>query len=106
MIALLYGLELRDASDSPVRLTAPTVMSSDGGHHTAHYVGDDTWTVSWLPGCVLTGSEAVFAMMLASTAARHPYDASDPAWQRAQGWARQLDLTAADAAEMLAAQPV
>jgi len=81
-------------------ITAST-MTSDVTAHSARCLGEDRWVVSWLPGCTLTGEQAVTAMAIASTVAGHVVTAHDAEWAVLDDWALELGLTAREAIGLL-----
>jgi hypothetical protein len=74
----------------------PTIMRSVDTAHVARTTGEG-WEVSWLPGRVLSQSQAVTAMMIAQAVGRGVGLSDDPQWPRLDSWARELDLTGPDA---------
>jgi hypothetical protein len=82
-----------------------TEMTSDATRHTAARAADE-WTVTWLPGRVLTQAEAVTAMTIAECL----IDALDPyskqrVWPHIDGWAAELGLSGVDAVAMASLAP-
>jgi hypothetical protein len=53
--------------------------------------------VTWLPGRILTRSQAITAMVLAETVAGGIGDHTDKRWLFIEGWANELGITGADA---------
>jgi hypothetical protein len=72
-------------------------MSSDATRHTAKRTGDG-WSVTWLPGRVLTHSQAITALTIAESvdAALDPYSETR-VWPHVAGWAAELGLSDVDA---------
>jgi hypothetical protein len=84
-----------------------TEMSSDVTRHTARMwpapadaCGVSLWSVSWLPGRLLTQNQAVTAMTIAEVVAVHefkPVGAElgdvDPVWLHIDQWAAELGIT-------------
>lgn len=68
------------------------------GDQTAHTAaqGDAGWSVTWLPGRVLSQSQAVTAMMIAQ-AAGGGLEPGDRRWPHIDGWAAELGLAGPDA---------
>jgi hypothetical protein len=85
-----------------IEVISASMMTSNVTAHSARCVGDDRWEVSWLPGRILTGEQAVTAMTIASTVATHEVGAGDPEWATLDDWAVELDLTAGDVVAMVA----
>lgn len=87
-----------------------TEITSNTTSHTvtAHPVPGQpaTWTVSWLPGHVLTRNEAITAMTIAEATATPADPWNTPENQRLnlQSWAAELGLTA-DEATAMASKP-
>ncbi|NUS55620.1 MAG: hypothetical protein HOV66_12300 [Streptomycetaceae bacterium] len=77
-------------------------MTSDATAHSARCVGGDRWVVTWLPGRMLTGEQAVTAMTIASTLATHEVSVGDPEWAVLDDWALELGLTAREAVSLIA----
>lgn len=81
------------------------LMISDQTRHTALWTpgagtyGEGAWIVSWLPDRPLTHDQAVTAMTLADEVATHAVVAQ----RHVAVWARELGLTAQQAADLLAA---
>lgn len=81
----------------PIKIT-DTEMTSDETTHTAKvwpFKGPEAWSVTWLPGRVLTRSQAITAMTIAEIVADHAEDLSSPGdWQlEIDGLASELGLT-------------
>lgn len=75
-------------------------MSSDLTRHTATawlVPGEPTlWSVTWLPGRVLTRSQAITAMTIAETVTAHADELADNSsswWRHIDGWAAELGVT-------------
>jgi hypothetical protein len=62
-------------------------MASEVTQHTADYVGQEMWVVSWLPGRQLTQKQAKAAMQIAIA----------PERPEVERWAGQLGMTRAEA---------
>ena len=62
--------------------------------------GSGAWVVSWLPGRLLTHSQAVTAMMLAEVVAEGVPEGS-PVWAHVDGWCAELHVSRAVALEAL-----
>jgi hypothetical protein len=92
-----------------IEVISAETMTSNATSHSARCVGEDRWTVTWLPGRVLSGEQAVTAMTIASTVAGHQAPATDPLsdaeWAVLDDWALELGITAAEAAALLAVEP-
>ena len=71
-------------------------MTSDTTPHTT-YPDADGWAVTWLPGRVLTGNQAITAMVLAETVGGGIGDHTDKRWLFLESWANELGMTGADA---------
>jgi hypothetical protein len=71
-------------------------MTSNTTPHSAQAEGDG-WTVTWLPGRVLTRNQATTAMVLAETVAGGVSDHTDKRWLFIEGWANELGITGTDA---------
>ena len=71
-------------------------MTSDTTPHSTRRDGDG-WAVTWLPGRVLTRTQAITAMVLAETVAGGLGDHTDKRWPFIESWANELSMTAADA---------
>ena len=72
-----------------------TDMSSDLTRHTARAAADG-WTVTWLPGRVLTRDQAVTAMTIAEMAVERAHILADPSsrlWWHMDSWAEELGIT-------------
>ena len=69
-------------------------MISDTTPHSARTEGDG-WTVTWLPGRVLTRNQATTAMVLAETIAGGIGNHTDKRWLFIEGWANELGITGA-----------
>jgi len=70
-------------------------MSSDQTRHTAR-TADGGWTVSWLPGRVLTRDQAITAMTIAEVVAMHEWTidgGADPIWLHVDSWAAELGIS-------------
>ncbi|GAA1653882.1 hypothetical protein [Nocardia ninae] len=67
-------------------------MTSESTSHLARYVGQDKWTVDYLPGRQLDGWRALQAMKIAAA----------PQRPEVLFWAAELGLTAAEAVGMAA----
>jgi hypothetical protein len=70
-------------------------MSSDQTRHTARAAGGG-WTVTWLPGRVLTRDQAITAMTIAEVAAAHDWaidGGADPIWLHVDSWAAELGIS-------------
>jgi hypothetical protein len=78
-----------------IRITGEA-MTSDTTPHSARAEGDG-WTVTWLPGRVLTRNQAITAMVLAETVASGIGDHTDQRWLFIESWANELGITGADA---------
>lgn len=76
-------------------------MTSNRTAHTASR-GDSGWTVTWLPGQLLTQNQAVTAMTIADIG---PGAAAGPLRAHIDGWAAELGTTAADAIEAASRPP-
>jgi hypothetical protein len=61
---------------------------------------EEPWSVSWLPGRVFTRSQATTAMVLASILSAGPV--TDRLSPHVRGWAAELGLTSAEAADAFA----
>jgi hypothetical protein len=80
-----------------------TEMSSDLTRHTARMwpapadaCGVSLWSVSWLPGRLLTQNQAVTAMTIAEAVGAHADDLADNGsrwWLHIDGWAAELAIT-------------
>lgn len=84
-----------------------SAMTSDDTRHTAAVLpgvtvegGPTAWSVTWLPGRVLTRNQAITAMTIAEVAATHAFapvgDAPgdiDKIWLFIDGWAAELGIT-------------
>jgi hypothetical protein len=76
------------------------LIRSSASSHTAELEGQalaDAWSVSWLPGRVLTGRQAVAAMELADAVGQIPADCDpevydDKFWDRVDSWSAELAL--------------
>lgn len=73
-------------------------MTSDLTTHTAKpwpWNGEPAWSVTWLPGRVLTHNQAITAMTIAETVAAHADNLADRGpWQlHVDGWAAELGIT-------------
>jgi hypothetical protein len=79
-----------------IEVVSASMMTSDATTHIARCVGGDLWVVSWLPGRTLTGAQALAAMTIASTTARH-VDSPDAEWARIEALSRELGLTGREA---------
>ncbi|MFF0487558.1 hypothetical protein ACWDSJ_33855 [Nocardia sp. NPDC003482] len=86
-----------------IEVVSASIMTSDRTRHIARCVGDDRWVVSWLPGRTLTGTQAVTAMTIAATVDEQT-GFGDVDWSSLDPMARQLGLTAREAAGMVAAE--
>ena len=84
-------------------ITALTMRSADT-RHAARPAGEG-WEVSWLPGRVLSQSQAVTAMMIAQAVGRGVGLHDDPQWPRLDSWARELDLTGPRAVVLASESP-
>ena len=84
-------------------ITDKTMRSADT-RHTARPAGEG-WEVSWLPGRVLTRSQAVSAMQIAAKASRGIDLSDDPIWPHIDGWAAELDLTGPHAVVLASESP-
>ena len=71
-------------------------MTSDTTPHSARAEGGG-WTVTWLPGRVLTRNQATTAMVLVETVAGGVGDHTDKQWLFIEEWANELGITGADA---------
>ena len=78
-----------------IRIT-DEAMISDTTLHSARAEGDG-WTVTWLPGRVLTRNQVITAMVLAETVACGIDDHADKRRLFIESWANELGLTDADA---------
>lgn len=81
----------------PLTIT-DTEMTSDETTHTAKlwpFEGEPTWSVTWLPGRILTTGQAVTAMTIAETVACHAEHIDEHGdWELfVDGWAAELGLT-------------
>ena len=65
-------------------------------HHSARADGDG-WTVTWLPGRVLTRNHATTVMVLAETVAGGIGDHTDKRWLFIEGCADELGITGTEA---------
>jgi hypothetical protein len=88
----------------PVQITNEK-MTSDSTPHTAQAT-DGGWSVTWLPGRVLTRNEAITAMTIAESidAALDPYGA-ERIWPHVEGWAAELGVDAVDAVALASLPP-
>ena len=82
-----------------IRIT-DEAMTSDTTPHSARAEGDG-WTVTWLPGRVLTRNQATTAMVLAETVAGGVGDHADKQWLFIEEWANELGITGADAVDKI-----
>ena len=73
-----------------IRIT-DEAKTSDTTHSTRP--AGDGWTVTWLPGRVLTRNQATTAMVLAETVAGDIGDHTDKQWLFIEGWADELGMT-------------
>jgi hypothetical protein len=81
------------------------VMTSPDTPHTAQALGD-RWAVSWLPGRMLTKSQATTAMMMAEVVSQTPAGSySESTRRRLDNWAAELGLTGPGAALSIIAGP-
>ena len=71
-------------------------MTSGTTPHSAR-AEEEGWSVTWLPGRVLTRNQATTAMVLAETVAGGINDHTDKRWLFIEGWADELGITGADA---------
>lgn len=79
-----------------------TAMTSEMTTHTAKpwpWNGEPAWSVTWLPGRVLTYNQAITAMTIAETVAAHADNLADGGlWQlHVDGWAAELGIHRAEA---------
>ena len=79
-------------------------MTSDVTAHFAELVAAGGWRVSWLPGRTVSRDEATTAMTLAEMVARGVRD-GDRHWPFVVGWAQELGLSGAQAAERVRETP-
>ncbi|HET8680711.1 MAG TPA: hypothetical protein VFM54_02375 [Micromonosporaceae bacterium] len=86
-------------------------MTSDVTPHFAQLVAaggpcrcSTRWRVSWLPGRTLSRDEATTAMTLAELVARGVRD-GDRRWPFVVGWAQELGLSGAQAAQRVRETP-
>jgi len=77
-----------------------TEMTSTATRHTAAAGPEparyepETWSVTWLPGRVLTRDQAITAMTIAEVVATHDLcDNSSPVWLHVDGWAAELGIS-------------
>lgn len=73
-------------------------MTSDQTRHTARADAGGGWVVTWLPGRVLTRSQAITAMTLAAVLAVHdhngaPLHRDSPVWLHVDNWAAELGIS-------------
>lgn len=72
-------------------------MTSNKTRHTARAGADGGWEVTWLPGRVLTHSQAVTAMTIAeSLVLAIPdglLDRDNPVWRHIDQWAAELGIS-------------
>lgn len=66
---------------------------------------DGGWTVSWLPGRVLSEDDAGVAMIIAERAAGGIWQPDDPRWPALDALAAGLGLTGAGAVMLVTAVP-
>jgi hypothetical protein len=92
---------------TPMTLTiTDSTMTSDRTSHTARHATDrNGWEVSWLPGQILDRNTAITAMTLADTTAEQDLHEGHRLWPHIQGWAEELNLTAADAIAQVSQPP-
>jgi hypothetical protein len=83
-----------------ITVTETTMRATSTGHTASRDNGG--WTVTWLPGQVLTREHAVTAMKIAA-AARLARAADSPARALLREWAAELGLPGPRAARMAAA---
>lgn len=83
-----------------ITVTETTMRATSTGHTTRRDNGG--WTVTWLPGQVLTRKHAVTAMKIAA-AARLARAADSPARALLREWAAELGMPGSRAARMAAA---
>ncbi|MBO0804574.1 MAG: hypothetical protein J2P25_16060 [Nocardiopsaceae bacterium] len=84
-----------------LQITATEMTSSQTRHAAA--AKDGAWMVSWLPGRVLSQSEAVTAMTIAEAAATCALSPGDPMRAHVGVWAAELGMTADAAIDAVAA---
>jgi hypothetical protein len=71
-----------------------TAMTSTQTRHTARAPDGGGWELSWLPGRILTQSQAVTAMTIAEVAATHDLtNNADPMWPHIDEWAAELGMS-------------
>lgn len=81
-------------------------MTSDRTRHTARASADGGWVVTWLPGRVLTHSQAVTAMTIAEVlAARGPMHCDNPMWLHIDNWAAELGISGPNAVARVSFSP-
>lgn len=77
-------------------ITGKLIRSADTQHR-AELAGADAWHVSWLPGRMLTGRQAIAAMEVAGAVGQIPADCDpevydDESWARVDVWAAELGI--------------
>lgn len=98
-----------EAGGKPVSMAVTQErMTSTGTRHEAMVPpGVDqyepgAWSVTWLPGVRLDRNEAITAMMLAQHVDQGVVDSTVmPGWLFVQGWASELNLSAAEAVDLI-----
>ena len=87
-----------------VSITADRV-SLNRTRHTASRTPDG-WSVTWLPGRVLTRDEATTAVLLAESVVTFGHlPRTSRTWALIDGWAAELDLTGAEVAARVSRVP-
>jgi len=86
---------------------ADHTMTSDRTRHTAQADADGGWEVTWLPGRVLTHSQAVTAMTIAEVLATHDgaLHCDNPMWLHIDQWAAELGISGPNAVARASLSP-
>lgn len=93
---------MTDQADNNAHQAALTItdkiMRSNQTRHSAAAAAGDGWTVTWLPGRVLTRNQAITAMTIAQLVGGRGVGLSDdPIWPHIENWAAELGLSGANA---------
>lgn len=84
-------------------VTSKLMRSTETSH--IGRLADGGWTVSWLPGRVLSEDDAGVAMVIAETAAGGIWQPDDPRWPSLDALAAGLGLTGTGAVMLVTSVP-
>jgi hypothetical protein len=76
--------------------TGPAIIKSDVTLHKAVRHDGGGWSVTWLPGRILSPAQAAAAISLADDVAQRGYELNNPLsprWARIDRWAAELGMT-------------